>query len=199
LDIIQVHDMEFGDTQQIVNETIPALIQLKETGKVRFVGITGLPLQNFKNVLDQFPANTIDTILSYCHYELNDTSLLDLVPYLEERGVGVINASPTGMGLLTRQGTPAWHPALDEIKATCRLAADHCELRGEDIVKLAIKFSTMNRAITTTLVGTASPTEIRNNVRWSEEAIDPTLLEEVQAILEPIKNKTWISGDEKNN
>jgi aryl-alcohol dehydrogenase-like predicted oxidoreductase len=35
---------------------------------------------------------------------------------LQEKGVGVINASPLAMGLLTEQGPPAWHPASDEIK-----------------------------------------------------------------------------------
>ena len=44
---------------------------------------------------------TVDTILSYCHNSLNDTSLLDLVPYLQSKGVGIISASPMSMGLLT--------------------------------------------------------------------------------------------------
>ncbi len=45
----------------------------------------------------------MDAVLSYCHYSLNDTSLSALLPYLEQRGVGVINASILSMGLLTPQ------------------------------------------------------------------------------------------------
>ena len=45
----------------------------------------------------------VDAVLSYCHYSLNDTSLSTLLPYLEQRGVGVINASILSMGLLTPQ------------------------------------------------------------------------------------------------
>jgi hypothetical protein len=41
---------------QIINETLPALQQLKTQGLVRFVGITGLPLKALQYVLDRVPA-----------------------------------------------------------------------------------------------------------------------------------------------
>lgn len=40
---------------QVINETLPALHALKAQGLVRFVGITGLPLNMFKYVLDRAP------------------------------------------------------------------------------------------------------------------------------------------------
>lgn len=101
-----------------MNETIPALLKLKEAGKVRFVGITGLPLKVFSYVLDRLPPKTVDVVLSYCHYSLNDTTLKPLLPYLEDKGVGVISASPLSMGLLTNQGPPEWHPAPSEVKVS---------------------------------------------------------------------------------
>lgn len=99
-----------------MNETIPALVKLKEAGKARFIGITGLPLGIFSYVLDRVPPGTLDVVLSYCHYCVNDTSLGDLVPYLKTKGVGIINASPLSMGLLTESGPPEWHPASLELK-----------------------------------------------------------------------------------
>jgi hypothetical protein len=68
---------------QIIEETLPALQRLKEAGKVRFIGITGLPLKIYKYVLDRVPPGTVDVVLSYCHYSLNDQSLGDLLPYLQ--------------------------------------------------------------------------------------------------------------------
>ena len=47
----------------------------------------------------------MDTVLSYCHYSLNDQTLADMVPYLKEKGVGIINASALSMGLLTDQAS----------------------------------------------------------------------------------------------
>lgn len=108
-----------------MNETIPALQKLKEAGKIRFIGITGLPLGIFTYVLDHVPPGTVDVILSYCHYSINDSTLEDLVPYLKSKGVGIISASPLSMGLLTELGPPDWHPASAEIKVRfyrCRSA-----------------------------------------------------------------------------
>jgi L-galactose dehydrogenase len=196
VDLIQCHDIEYGDLDQVVEETIPALGKIQKEGKARFVGITGLPLKIFEYVLDRIG---VDTILSYCHYSLNDTSLEHLLPYLEEKGVGIINASPLSMGLLTTRGTPTWHPAPAEIKETCMKAAAFCRDRGEDIAKLAIQYSVSNPRIHTTLVGTANPDNIRKNVEWIEEPLDSELLGEVLEILKPVQNRTWIVGREENN
>jgi L-galactose dehydrogenase len=46
---------------------------------------------------------SVDTVLSYCHFTLNDRSLGELIPYLQNQGVGIINASVLSMGLLTPQ------------------------------------------------------------------------------------------------
>ena len=46
----------------------------------------------------------IDVVLSYCKYALNDTELLDYLPWFQEQGIAVINASPFAMGLLTDRG-----------------------------------------------------------------------------------------------
>lgn len=105
---------------QIVNETIPALQKLKEAGKTRFIGITGLPLGVFTYVLDRVPAGTLDVILSYCHHCINDSTLEDTVPYLKSKGVGIISASPLAMGLLTEAGPPDWHPASPQLKVFSR-------------------------------------------------------------------------------
>src|SRR5581483_1576404 len=119
-DLVQCHDIEFADIDQIVNETLPTLHELKRAGKVGHVGVTGLPLRALRNVLDRVPEGTVETILSFCHYELNDTALGDMVPYLKGKSIGIINASPTGMGLLTERGAPGWHPASETIKEGCR-------------------------------------------------------------------------------
>jgi aryl-alcohol dehydrogenase-like predicted oxidoreductase len=42
LDAIQIHDPEFAPSIEIiVNETLPALVKLREAGKVKMIGMTG--------------------------------------------------------------------------------------------------------------------------------------------------------------
>jgi L-galactose dehydrogenase len=196
LDLIQCHDIEFGSLDQVVQETLPALHKVRDQGKARFIGITGYPLAMFRTVLERA---AVDTILSYCHYALNDTALEGLIPYLTEKGVGIINASPLSMGLLTERGAPEWHPAPAPLKAACAQAAEQCRSRGSDIAQLALQFALSHPSIATTLVGTASPENLRKNVAWSEHSPDLTLLAEVQAILAPVLNTTWSSGRPENS
>lgn len=203
VDILQCHDIEFGSLDQIVNETIPALQKLKETGKVRYIGITGLPLNVFTYVLDRVPPGSVDVILSYCHYSINDTSLEDLLPYLKSKGVGVITASPLSMGLLTENGPPEWHPAPSELKSACAAAAAHCKAKGKNISKLALQYSLKNKDIASVLVGMNSVQQVRENIAATVEVeegqcIDQELLEEVEAIISPVKNLTWPSGSGHN-
>lgn len=196
IDLIQCHDIEFGSLEQVIEETLPALERIRALGKVRFIGITGLPLGIFRTVLDR--AKT-DTILSYCRYSLNDTGLGSLLPYFKQKGVGVISASPLSMGLLTQRGAPTWHPAPLAIKDACARAAEHCKNRGADISQLALQFALSQPDIATTLVGTASSENIRKNVDWIASAPDAALLKDVQSILAPIMNQTWPSGRPENN
>lgn len=196
IDVLYLHDIEFVPAEIILQEAIPALERLKESGKIRFSGICGLPLALFETFI---PRVRVDSIISYCHYSLNDTSLLDLLPLLEARGVGLVNASPLSMGLLGTRGAPDWHPASREIKDACLQAARYCAEQGEDIAKLAVQFSTSNERIPTTLVSTANPENIRKNAAWTDEPIDERLLAEVLAILQPIRNRTWASGRDEYN
>lgn len=198
IDLLQCHDIEFADLDQIVNETLPALVKLREAGRIGHIGITGLPLKVFPAVLDRAAPGMVETVLSFCRYELNDTALDGLVPYLRQKNVGIINASPTGMGLLTERGVPSWHPAPPAMIAGARRAVEYCRSVGADIVKLALQFCVAHPAFATTLVGTANPDIIRKNVAFITEPIDFELMAKVLAILQPIKNHNFTRGRPEN-
>ena len=198
IDVLHCHDIEFADPNQIVDETLPALTRLREQGRIGHIGITGLPLKIFPTVLDRVPPGTVNVILSFCRYCLNDTGLEPLLPYLHGKGVGVINASATGMGLLTARGAPSWHPAPPPIMAGCRRAVEYCQSVGADITRLALQFALQNPGIATTLVGTASPENIRNNVACVGTLPDPALLARVLELLQPIHNHNFTRGRPEN-
>ncbi|KAK9815449.1 hypothetical protein WJX72_003882 [[Myrmecia] bisecta] len=209
IDVIQTHDIEFGSLDQVVTETLPALQKLKEQGLVRHIGITGLPLKIYRTVLDRAAPGSVDLILSYCHHCLNDKTLDALIPYLQSKGVGIINASILSMGQLTKQGPPDWHPAPTQLKEATRKAAQHAERRGVDISKLAIMDALQNRHIATHLVGLATPEQVRENVATArqalgldprpDQALEDAVLAEVKEILEPVQGMTWPSGRPENN
>jgi L-galactose dehydrogenase len=198
IDLLQCHDIEFADHDQIVNETLPALVELRAAGRIGHIGITGLPLKVFTSILDRVGANVVETVLSFCRYELNDTALDSLIPYFKTKGVGIINASPTGMGLLTERGVPSWHPAPPAMIAGARRAVDYCKSVGADIVKLAVQFCVAHPGIATTLVGSANPDNIRKNIEYVDEPIDFELMGKVLELLKPIHNHNFTRGRPEN-
>jgi len=189
IDLINVHDIEFqarmeGGLQKIVDETLPALVALKRKGVVGHVGITDLQPENLKWVVEHCEEGTVESILNFCHYSLNDTLLADYLGCFEHHGVGVINASPLSMGLLSLRGTPEWHPASRQLKDACRHAAIYCREQGYPIEKLAIQFSTsLNPRIATTLFSSANPDNVLKNISYADEPMDEGLLKEVQEII----------------
>lgn len=198
IDLLQCHDIEFADLTQIVNETLPALVNLRAAGRIGHIGITGLPLKIFPAVIDQVTPGVVETVLSFCRYELNDTALEALLPYFQAKQVGVINASPTGMGLLTPRGVPSWHPAPPGMIAGARKAVEYCQSVGADIVHLAVQFCVAHPGIATTLIGSANSDNIRKNVAYAEAPIDFALMAKVLELLQPIHNHNFTRGRPEN-
>lgn len=196
LDIILCHDIEFVDMAQIVAETLPALRKIQQQGKVRFVGVSGYPMKMFRYVLDR---TELDVVLSYNHFTLQNTMLADLVPYLEAKGVGVMNAAPFSARLLTNAPLPPWHKATPEVRAICRRAAEHCTAHGVDIAQLALQYSVANEDLATCVVGSANPENVRKWVEWADQPVDQQLLNEVLDILRPIHNWFYVEGRPENN
>lgn len=191
IDLINVHDIEFADLQQVAEETLPALVELREKGVVGHVGITDLQLENLAWVIDHVPAGTVETVLNFCHYCLCDDKLVDYLDYFEERGIGVVSASPLSMGLLSERGVPDWHPAPRPLVEACSRAAAHCKAKGYPIEKLAIQYALTNERIATTLFSSANPANVERNLRWAEEPIDLQLVAEVKDIIGDQQRVSW--------
>ncbi|MCF2947077.1 aldo/keto reductase [Paraglaciecola aquimarina] len=193
VDILYLHDIEFGNLQQVFDESIPCLMDLKKEGKVRYIGVTGYPIKIFAETIKQFD---IDCILTYCRYALHDTALETLIPELDIKGVGIINASPTAMGVLTSRGAPEWHPAHKDMLAAGAKAVEYCKQKGIDITQVALQFAIDHPSITSTLVGTANPANIEKNVKWAQSKADPELIATLRGFFDGIPN-TWPSGHAK--
>ena len=197
IDLINVHDIEFqaalpGGLQKVVDETLPALVKLRDEGIVRHVGITDLQPENLQWVVDHSPEGTVESILCFCHYSLNDDMLTDYLDYFEQRGIGVINASPFSMGLLSSRGAPDWHPAPESLRDACKRAAEYCAAQGYPIEELAIQFAvSLSPRIATTLFSSASPANVLRSISYVEKPIDWQLVEKVKEIIGDQQRVRW--------
>lgn len=191
VDIINVHDIEFANLQQVVDETLPALHKLKVEGIVKHVGITDLQLENLKWVIEHVEEGTVESVLNFCHYCLCDDKLVDYLDFFDSHGIGVINASPFSMGLLTERGVPDWHPAPKPLVDACRKAATYCHEKDYNIEKLAIQFSVGNTRIASTLFSTTRPENVIKNIEQSQQPAPAELIDAVRDIIGEQKRVSW--------
>ena len=197
IDLFQAHDVEFGDVDQVIHETVPAMRKLKEQGKARWIGITGYPLKTLRRIAEAVP---VDTILSYSRYNLMITDMDDvLTPFAKEQGIGLINAAGLHMGMLTQAGPPAWHPAPAAVHEAARKAAELCRKRGADIAQVAIRFCLDHSYVSSTLVGIGSEAQLKANLKLLQMKTDPVLVEEIRSLLGETFNSVWPSGRPENH
>jgi L-galactose dehydrogenase len=196
VDLFQVHDLEFGDAQQIIEETIPALRRLQQQGKARYIGITGYLPKLLRRIAEAAP---VDSILTYCHYNLMNTDMDEvLTAFAREHGIGLINAAALHMGILTENGPAEWHPAPRAVRDAGKRAAEFCRSRGADIADVALRFSLDHPYVSSTLVGMANTRQVEASLELLRTSTDPELLRQVEAILAPVFNHVWPSGRAEN-
>lgn len=190
-DLIHIHDIEYlgrKHTEWALTEGFEAVTELKREGRIGAVSFGIFPMDLWHRVFASLP---VDAGLVHNHYCLHDTRLLDLLPYAREKGIGLINASPFGMGLLTERGPATWHPATPSQRALFQQAAVYCAGQGTTISKLALQFSSQHPEIPTTMFSSSNPATVRRNVEWAAEPFDPAMVEAVQAMLRPTSNQNW--------
>ena len=196
IDLFQLHDVEFGDVQQIIHETLPALRQLQQQGKARYIGVTGYPPRLLRRIAEATP---VDSILTYCHYNLLNTDMDGvLTAFARERGIGLINASGLCMGLLTEHGPPDWHPAPQQVRDAGKKAAEFCRLNGADLPEVALRFCLDHPYVSSTLIGMATTSQVETGLKLLQSSTDKALLAQVEAILAPVFNYVWPSGRPEN-
>jgi len=197
LDVYQIHDVEYAERHILLEETIPALQKLRDQGKIRFIGITGYPLTPLKEIAE---CVEIDTILSYCRYNLADTTMdAILTPTAMALGIGLINASPLHMRVLTDTGAPDWHPAPEMLYAPVAEAARICREAGTTIADLAMQFALVHEYVAMTLVGTSKVRHVDANIKNIGKSPDPALLQSVMDCIAPVKNIFWKEGKPEND
>merc|ERR1712112_771033 len=200
VDILHVHDFEFcQNPEYIAKTTIPAVLQIVRSGRARYIGITGYPLKEFQKVLDKTPVK-VDVVLSYCRNTLIDITLKEYLPYFESKHLGIINASPTSMGLLTNNGPPDWHPADDKLKELCASVGSYCASQCVELGKLSVFYNldSLSDNIASTLLGVGRMDILNINLDIVFNGLNDKEKEVLESIKEnffkDIGNATWETG-----
>ncbi len=192
VDIVFLHDIEFGSLSMILDDALPALMDARDAGKARYVGVSGYPLEILVEVVE---TGAVDAVLSYCHGDLLDDSVVEvLVPAARAHGFGVVSASPLHMGLLSPTGPPQWHPAGPERRQAARALIDHCEDMGVPVAAAAISYAVDLAGPASVLTGISSEAELTACVAAARDPVDRGLLDDLVALRNRFDGRPWSSG-----
>ena len=170
--------------------------ELQRAGKIRAVGISGLPLKVLADVATRARA---DFVLSYCRYNpLIQDMDVHLTPVLQKQGIGLLNAAPVHLRLLTKEGALPKHPAPESVKEAGAAIVQACLRHGADPAIVALQFCLRHPYAASTCVGMSNGREVEQNLTALDSDIAPDLLAEIARIAEPVKTTTWPSGRPEN-
>lgn len=197
VDLLQVHDIEFGNREQVLNEAIPAVLRAKEQGKARYVGFSGLPVRYLAQIARQV---SVDTVLSWGHYTLlNDEINDELVPLSQEKGFGLMNAAPLMQRILSDAPVPSWQSSPQAVKDLQPRLNQICRDHGVALSDVALRFALDHSAIATTIIGMSEQRHVEQNVRVLDFKIPDGLLDQIAVMVAPVKNWMWFEGKPENN
>ncbi len=196
VDLLQVHDIEFGSIEQVIHETLPAMRRLQEEGKVRFIGITGY----WPGLLARVARSTpLDTALNYCHANLlMDDMYAELSVTCSQLGVGLMNASPLHMGLLGGGDIPAWHPAPESVKAAATEVVRLCRAQGVSPATVALRACLDNAFAASTFMGFNSVQQVDDALEALSFQPSEELSKAIAETVAPVHNLSWSSGLPEN-
>ena len=190
VDLMQLHDIEFGSKEQVLNEAIPALQKIKASGKARFVGITGLPVRYLAAIAKEVE---VDTVLSWAHYNLlQDEINAELVPLCQQKDMGLMNAAPLVQRILSDASIPAWHNAPVELQAIQAPLLACCKKYGVALSDVAIRYAIDHPYIASTIIGMCDQTNVKKNIGVLEW-VNITGRSVRRRLLRPYKNLCQIS------
>ena len=207
IDLYQIHRL---DASCALDETLGALADLIDQGKVRYVGSSTFPASSIVEALwlhDR--ARVARLVCEQPPYSLLSRGIeADVLPTCQRHGVGVVVWAPLSGGWLSgqwRAGAPAtssratrvpqrYNPDLPHNQR--KLAAVEeltllAESTGITLIQLAIAFVIGHPAVTAAIVGPRTRSHLDTYLGALDVRLDRATLDRIDAIVTPGTNFSW--------
>ena len=190
-DAIDVYQMHEPDPETPIEETLAALHELVQEGKVRHIGSSNYSVEEIEEADGVARARALTRfVAAQNHYSLVHREAEDgVLPACERLGIGVLPFFPLASGLLTgkyARGIKAAEGRLagreipaeqfDRVEALRRFADE----RGVSLLEVAIGGLAAMPAIASVIAGATTPEQVRANVKageWEPSADDLAALQ----------------------
>ena len=201
-DHVELYQCHRYDTATPLEETMQALTEVVEAGKVRYVGFSNWTPAQIQAALDMVPAGIVKFVSSQPQYSLLSRQPEDEVFALCARnGIGQVVWSPLAQGVLTGKYRPGDRPPDDSRMASAEMGwamgrfdsdellervqrlAPIAERLGITMAQLALAWVLRRPEVTSAIVGATRVEQVRDNAAASGVELDAQTLTEIDAAL----------------
>lgn len=181
LDYVDIFYSHRPDPDTPIEETMGALADIVRSGKALYVGISNYNPSQTAEAISILKEHKVPCLIHQARYSMFDRwTEPELLPLLEERGVGMIAFSPLAQGLLTNKylhGIPADSRAakstgylkveqvtsdkLHKVEALNSIALQ----RKQTLAEMALAWLLRDQRVTSVLVGASSVSQLMDNLK----------------------------------
>ena len=199
-DYIDLYQVHVPDPSTPISETVTALMELRDSGKIRYIGLSNMNVDQVAEYMKHGPITTLQPVYSMIERQ----SEKELFPFCQANGIAVLAYSPLGRGLLTgkydketsfpandvRYNDTAFQGKIFEINLECverlrGVASDS----GRTVTQLAIAWALSNPAVSVALVGAKTPSQVEENATAFDAALSPETLDRIAEILDDTEHE----------
>ncbi len=159
IDLYQLHRI---DPRVPAEESIGTLVELREEGKIRHVGLSEVGIEELQQAREMVPIASVQN-----RYNLTDRRYEDVLDFCEREGIGFIPWFPLATGNLARPGSP-----LDEMATR----------RGVTPGQIALAWLLMRSPVMLPIPGTSSVEHLEENVAAADLRLSQEEFEELARI-----------------
>jgi aryl-alcohol dehydrogenase-like predicted oxidoreductase len=191
IDLLQAHSW---DAHHPIDATMQAFERLVTSGKVRYVGVSNFDVPQMEAAWRAWSFQSLQP-----RYNLLDREIeAAILPYCQQRDIGVLAHSPLAKGLLTGGYEPGHVFAADDERAQmARFQGDElsrllawtaplsgwAQERGHTLLELAIAWVLSHPAVTVCLCGGKSAEQVDDHVRAASWRLSTEDLSEIERLL----------------
>jgi aryl-alcohol dehydrogenase-like predicted oxidoreductase len=199
-DWIDVYQLHRPDPDTPIEETLRALDDLKQAGKIRFIGCSNLAAAQIKEAQDVAARqHLVSFVCCQDEYSLIERGLeKDRMPVMRKYGLGLLPYFPLASGLLTgkyQRGAPlpagsrlarSAHHADDLLTArnwrTVEALSSFAAARGRALLELAMSWLASRPYVSSIIAGATRPEQVEQNVAAVGWTLTPAELAEIDRI-----------------
>ena len=213
-DYIDLYQIHWPNHDVAVEDSMAALLKLKDSGKIRSIGVCNFGVRDLTDALD-----SSELVTNQLPYNLLWRPIeVEILPTCRQNNIGLICYSPLAQGLLTgRYATPDDVPdglsrsrLFNHDRPLAVHGEDGCEDEaftaiadviaiaeelGEHPAKVALAWVRSQEGITSLLVGARSPEELDLNIPAFEFELPAGVAERLAEATEPVKAKLGPNAD----